>query len=204
MCGIEQGDPMRKTVTSLFISLDGVVEAEDDWQFAYLDDDTFSALTTAWDRVDAVLMGRRSFQGFDEVRTANPDSPVIGFLSRVRRYVVSTTLTSAPWHGSTILHGDVRDQLARLKQQPGKDILVLGSPALVRWMLGQGLLDELALIILPIIVGSGPRLFPEKSAADPLTRLGLDLTNVKPLASGALQLTYTPAARQSADVSGHA
>ena len=93
----------------------------------------------------------------------------------------------------------MRDQLARLKQQPGKDILVLGSPTLVRWMLGQGLLDELALIVLPIIVGSGPRLFPEKSAADPLTRLGLDLTNVHPLASGALQLTYTPAARQSAD-----
>jgi hypothetical protein len=108
---------MRKTVTSLFISLDGVVEAQDDWQFAYLDDDTFGALTTAWDRVDAALMGRRSFQGFDEVRTANPDSPVIG----------------------------------------------------------------------------GVRLFPEESAADPLARLGLDLTSVTSLGSGALQVTYTPA-----------
>lgn len=185
---------MRNTVTSLFISLDGVVTAEDDWQFAYLDDGTFSALTAAWDRVDAALMGRRSFQGFDEVRIANPDSPVIGFLNRVRRYVVSTTLTSVAWDGSTVLHGDVRDELVRLKQQPGKDILVLGSPTLVRWMLRQGLLDEFALIILPIIVGSGARLFPQESAADPLTRLGLDLRNVKSLASGALQLTYRPAA----------
>ena len=63
---------MRKLVTSLFISLDGVVEADNDWQFAYLDDETFGALTTAWDRVDAALMGRRSFEGFDEVRRANP------------------------------------------------------------------------------------------------------------------------------------
>ena len=127
------------------------------------------------------------------MRTANPDSPVIGFMNRVRRYVVSTTLTSVPWQGSTVLHGDMRDQIVRLKQQPGKDIPVLGSPTLVRWMLGQGLLDEFALIILPIIVGSGPRLFPDESAAGPLTRLGLNLTHVKSLASGALQLTYKPA-----------
>ena len=185
---------MRKTVTSLFISLDGVVEAQDDWQFAYLDDDTFGALTTAWDRVDAALMGRRSFQGFDEVRIANPDSPVISFLNRVDRYLVSTTLTSVPWHGSTVLNGDVRSQLVQLKQQPGKDILVLGSPTLVRWMLGQGLLDELALIVLPVIVGSGVRLFPEESTADLLTRRGLDLASVESLGSGALQVTYTPAA----------
>jgi dihydrofolate reductase len=186
---------MRKTVTSLFISLDGVVEAEEDWQFAYLDDDTFGALTTDWDRVGAALMGRRSFQGFDAVRVANPDSPVVGFLNRVHRYLVSTTLTSVTWHGSTVLNGDMRDQLVHLKQQPGKDILVLGSPTLVRWMLGQRLLDELALIVLPIIAGPGVRLFPEESTADPLTRLGFDLTHVKSLGSGALQITYTPAAR---------
>jgi hypothetical protein len=77
---------MRKTVTSLFISLDGVVEAADDWQFAYLDEDTFGALTTAWDRVDAALMGRRSFQGYDAVRAANPASPVVCFPNRVHRY----------------------------------------------------------------------------------------------------------------------
>jgi dihydrofolate reductase len=104
-------------------------------------------------------------------------------------------LTSVTWPESTVLSGDVRDQVVRLKQQPGNDILVLGSPTLVRWMLGEGLLDELALIILPIIVGSGTRLFPEETAAGPLARLGFDLTSVKPLGSGALQTTYTPAAR---------
>lgn len=186
---------MRKLVTSLFISLDGVVEAENDWQFAYLDDETFGALTTAWDRLDAALMGRRSFEGFDEVRRANPDSPVVGFLQRVSRYLVSTTPAEVAWPESTVLSGDVRKQLTQLKQQPGKDILVLGSPTLVRWLLAQDLLDELALIILPIIVGAGPRLFPEASAGDPLTRVGLDLANVKSLNSGALQVSYTPAAR---------
>jgi len=186
---------MRKLVTSLFISLDGVVEADNDWQFAYLDDETFGALTTAWDRVDAALMGRRSFEGYDEVRRANPDSPVVGFLERVSRYLVSTTPAEAPWQGSTVLSGNVREQLTQLKQQPGKDILVLGSPTLVRWLLAQDLLDELALIILPIIVGTGPRLFPEASAGDPLNRVGLNLADVKPLHSGALQVSYTPAGR---------
>jgi len=186
---------MRKLVTSLFISLDGVVEADNDWQFAYLDDETFGALTTAWDRVDAALMGRRSFEGYDEVRLANPDSPVVGFLHRVTRYLISTSPAEVAWQGSTVLSGDVRKQVTQLKQQPGKDILVLGSPTLVRWLLAQELLDELALIILPIIVGAGPRLFPEASAGDPLTRVGLELANVKSLHSGALQMSYTSAAR---------
>jgi len=141
------------------------------------------------------MLGRRSFEGYDEVRRANPDSPVVGFLERVSRYLVSTTPAEVAWPESTVLSGDVRKQLTQLKQQPGKDILVLGSPILVRWLLAQDLLDELALIILPIIVGAGPRLFPEASAGDPLTRVGLDLANVKSLNSGALQVSYTPAAR---------
>src|ERR1035437_10308684 len=97
--------PCVKPVTSLFISLDGVVEAEDDWQFADLHDDTFGALTPAWDPGDAARMGRRSFQGYDAVRAANPASPVVGFLNRVHRHLVSTTLTSVAWHGSTVLNG---------------------------------------------------------------------------------------------------
>lgn len=82
---------MRKIVTSLFTSLDGVVEADNDWQFAYFDDETFGALTAGWDRVDAALMGRRTFEGYDAVRLENPDSPVVAFLERVSRYLVSTT-----------------------------------------------------------------------------------------------------------------
>ncbi len=100
---------MRKLVTSLFISLDGVVEADKDWQFAYLDDETFFALTEAWDRVDAALMGRRSLEGFDEVRLANPDSPVVGFLERVSRSLISTSPAEVSWPGSTVLSGDVRE-----------------------------------------------------------------------------------------------
>lgn len=89
----------------------------------------------------------------------------------------------------------MRQQLLQLEHHSGKDILVLGSPTLVRWLLGQELLDELALIVLPIIVGAGVRLFPEVSTGGSLARIGLNLVDVKSLHSGAVQVSYTPAAR---------
>jgi hypothetical protein len=79
---------MRTISTSLFMSLDAVVEADNDWQFPYLDEETFAALTVDWEHSDAVLLGRRSFDGFDDVRRSSPDSPVVGFLDSVSRYVV--------------------------------------------------------------------------------------------------------------------
>lgn len=184
---------MRKVITELFMSLDGVVEADDDWQFAYFDEELFEWITAGWDRADAVLMGRHSFEGYDALRSEHPDSPMVAFLARVHRYVVSTTLAETSWYGSTILNGDVQKQISQLKQQPGKDILVPGSPTLVRWLLSHGLLDELNVVILPIIVGSGARLFPDSSNGDSLARVGLDLVNSKVSRSGVLELTYTPA-----------
>ncbi len=186
---------MRKIVTGLFMSLDGVVEAEDDWQFAYFDEELFEWITAGWDRADAALIGRRSFEGYDALRSEHPDSPMVAFLDRVHTYVVSTTLAKTSWRGSTVLRGDAQEQIIQLKQSPGKEILVPGSPTLVRWLLSRGLLDELNLSILPIIVGSGVRLFPDSSNGDSLARVGLDLVNSKASRSGALELTYTPATR---------
>lgn len=184
---------MRKIVTGLFMSLDGVVEADNDWQFAYFDEEVFDSIAAGWDRADAALMGRRSFEGFDTLRLEHPDSPMVAYLERVDRYVASTTLAQSSWRGSTVLRGDVYEQLSQLKQRPGKDILVPGSPTLVRWLLSHGLLDELNVSILPIIVGSGVRLFPDTSTGDLLTRVGLDLVSSKPLRSGAVEVSYAPA-----------
>lgn len=117
------------------------------------------------------------------------------FLERAHRYVVSTTLAQTSWRGSTVLQGDVHEQLSQLKQRPGKDILVPGSPTLVRWLLSHGLLDEINVSILPVIVGSGVRLFPEPSSDDSVARASLDLVYSKALRSGALNLRYTPVTR---------
>lgn len=184
---------MRKIVTGLFMSLDGVVEADDDWQFAYFDEDVFEIMTAAWARVGAALIGRRSYQGYDALRVEHPDSPMAAFLNDVPKYVASTTLTDVSWPDTTLLAGDVYEQVAWLKQQHGKDILVPGSPTLIRWLLRHDLLDELNFSVLPIIVGSGVRLFQDMDL--PAGHVGLKLEGARTLANGVQDLRYSPASK---------
>ena len=176
-------------VTGLFMSLDGIVEADDDWQYAYFDDELFAGIAAGWARAGAVLMGRHSFAGYDRLRQEHPESPAVHFLDSVPKYVASTTLTEVEWSGTTVLGVDLESELANLRTQPGKDILVLGSPTLVRWLLGRKLLDALTFTILPVVVGSGVRLFENMEM--PTGHLGMRLDAAQPLASGALELRYT-------------
>lgn len=180
-----------KLFTGLFTSLDGIVEANEDWQFAYFDEELFSGITAGWARAGAVLMGRNTFAGFDQLRHDHPDSPAVTFLSSVPLYVASTTCTQVNWPGATVLGAELQAELAGLRTEPGKDILVLGSPTLVRWLLAHQLIDTLALTVLPIIVGSGVRLFRDMEL--PTGPLGMHLEEARPLTSGALELRYTPA-----------
>jgi dihydrofolate reductase len=136
-------------------------------------------------------MGRRSFEGYDALRAEHPDSPMVAFLDQSTKYVVSTTLKSVEWRNSVLLGADLREQIARLRAEPGKDILVLGSPTLVRWLLRNGLLDELNITVLPIIVGSGVRLFEDMDM--PAGHVKLALEGTKTLASGVLEVRYKPA-----------
>ena len=184
---------MRKIVTGLFMSLDGIVEANDEWQFAYFDEELLEGITTGWARAGATLMGRRSYEGYDALRVEHPDSPMVAFLDEIPKYVVSTTLEDVSWRNTTLLGGDLHEQVAQLKRQPGKDILVLGSPTLVRWLLCNGQLDELNLSVLPIIVGSGVRLFQDIDM--PAGHVGLELEGAKTLASGVLEVRYAPASK---------
>lgn len=128
------------------------------------------------------------------VRRAAPRAPRLagGRLPRCHPQVrVSTTLHDVSWRESAVLgERDLREQVIELKQQPGKDIIVIGSPTLVRWLLRNDLLDELNLTVLPIIVGSGVRLFEDMDM--PGGHLGMELGRAKTLTSGALELTYTP------------
>lgn len=181
---------MRTIRTGLFTSLDGIVDADDDWQFAYFDEELLHEILAGFDGADDLLMGRVSYEGYARLRTEHPDSPILPLLDARPKHIVSTTLTDRDldWQGATVMGGDVGAALEALKRSPGGDVLLLGSPTLVRWLLSRGLLDELVLTVLPIVVGSGPRLFEDM----PCERLGLRLTESRALASGALSLTYAP------------
>lgn len=181
---------MRKLITGLFMSVDGVIEADDEWQFPYFDDELIGKLMDQMRRADAVLMGRRTYEGYAAIWSDGPsDTPMARFLDAAPKHVVTSTLTSFSWHNSTALGGDLETEIRELKRSPGRDILIPGSPTLIRWLLGRGLLDELAYTVLPVVVGRGPRLFDRMPAVE----IGLELARSKPLASGALELSYVPA-----------
>jgi dihydrofolate reductase len=109
-------------------------------------------------------------------------------MNHTPKYVVSSTLASADWQNSTLISGDVAGQISDLKQQPGKNIGLSGSSVLVSWLLRHGLLDRLDLLVFPVVLGSGKRLFSEPDGQVPLT-----LTGSEAFSTGVVQLTYTPA-----------
>jgi dihydrofolate reductase len=182
---------MRKVVASEFVSLDGVVEAPDKWHFPYFNDQMGDAIEAAMAASDAMLMGRVLYEEWAAFwPNQDPDeNPVAARMNGVRKYVVSTTLEEPlQWQNSTLIGDDVAEVISRLKEQPGKDISISGSPTLVRSLLEDGLLDELRLMLHPIIVGSGKRLFEDGSDQKPL-----QLVDSKTFSTGVLYLTYQPA-----------
>lgn len=181
---------MGKIVTGLFTSLDGVVDADSDWQFPYFDEELFAGIAAGWGSAGTLLLGRHSYEGYERLRIEHPDSPMLALMDTTPTYVVSSTLDNAPRDGVTIIDGDP-ERIARLRAEGEGNVLVLGSPTLLRWLLANDLLDELDVTVLPIVVGEGPRLFDDM----PSTRLPLRLTGSKTLRSGALKLQYTPTAR---------
>lgn len=139
------------------------------------------------------MIGRRSYEGYDTLRIEHPDSPMAAFLNNVPKYVVSTTLNDVSWPNTTLLGADLHEQVAQLKRQSGKDIMVPGSPSLVRWLLRTGLLDELHFSVLPIIVGAGVRLFQDMDM--PKGHIGLELRSSRTLANGVQEVRYSPASK---------
>ncbi|MFD0583941.1 dihydrofolate reductase family protein [Dactylosporangium darangshiense] len=175
---------MRNVVAGLAISLDGVVERPSAW--SRFDAEMGAMITEGLAGADAVLIGTSTYREFCEIWPGQPDSVAMAaFLNAAPKYVVTSTLTEFPWRNSSRLEGDLRGGVERLRAMPGGDILVPGSPRLVRSLLGLGLLDRLNLMIHPVVVGSGLRLF------DGLAGLRLALRDVRHLrASGAVALAY--------------
>jgi dihydrofolate reductase len=178
---------MRKVVSGLFISLDGVVESPEKWQFDNFDADMGAALEAHITAEDTILLGRVTYQDWAPYWPTSTDEPYASHINNTPKYVFSTTLDKVEWKNSTLVKGSLADEIARLKKQPGKNIGVAGSPTLVRSMLQQNLLDQLTLMFHPVIVGKGKRLFDRW---DDLKRLKLVASQTT--STGVSLLTFQP------------
>jgi len=146
---------MRKVVAGLYLSLDGVVESPEKWQFDNFDDEIMSSMGSQLEAEDTVLLGRVTYQEWAEYWPTSTDEPFASFINNIPKYVVSTTLERADWSNSTLIRGSLKEEITRLKGQTGKNIGVAGSPTLVHSLLINNLLDELTLMIHPVVDGSG-------------------------------------------------
>ena len=177
---------MRKIVAGLFISLDGVIESPDKWHFPYFNDEMGQEVGAQMAASDTMLLGRKTYEMFASYWPTQPDDvEPAGHMNNTPKVVVSNTLKTADWQNTTIVSGDVNEALTRLKQQPGKDIGITGSATLVQSLLRDGLLDELVLLVHPIVVGSGKRLFDDTTSQIPLK-----LVESKTFSTGVIALTY--------------
>jgi dihydrofolate reductase len=177
---------MRKIVAGLFISLDGVVESPEQWHFPYFNDEMGQAVASQIAESDTMLLGRRTYEEFAAYWPHQGDDVELATVfNQTPKLVASTTLTSLEWQNSSLIEGDVAQTLTGLKQGPGRNISITGSPTLVRSLLGAGVLDELRLLVHPIVVGSGKRLFPDGADRTPL-----ELVKSETFSTGVLSLTY--------------
>lgn len=180
---------MRKVVAGLFVALDGVAESPNEWQFEF-DDEMGANIAGHMARVDAMLLGRVTYQEWANYWPQSTDEPFATFINTTPKYVVSTTLDEVAWGDfdkPTLIKGNLADEITRLKQQPGKDIQIMGSPGLVESLLQADLLDELALMVHPVVVGKGKRLFKDGRAMKRLKLIEGQTTS-----SGVAILTYEP------------
>ncbi len=178
---------MRDVTSGLFISLDGVVEAPNEWQGDIWDDIMGSAMNAMLEKQDAMLLGRVTYQDWAGYWPTSNDEPFATYINNIPKYVVSSTLDKVDWQNSTLLHGDLASAIANLKQQQGGTIGISGSPALVESLLQADLLDELVLMIHPVVVGKGKRLFNDGKALKRLT-----LVDSKTSSTGVVIATYRP------------
>jgi dihydrofolate reductase len=196
---------VSKVVVTNHLTMDGVMQApghpDEDrrggfehggWQPPYADSVMASAMAEGMAKGGALLFGRRTYEKFAAVWPNQPeDKPYTAVLNNRQKYVASTTLDEPlSWTNSTLLKGDAAEAVASLKQQPGKDLVVLGSGGLVQSLMRRNLIDEYVLTIHPLVLGSGRRLFPNGGDF-----AALRLVDIKATSTGVIIATYQPAER---------
>jgi len=188
---------MRKVVVSEYVTADGVMEdpggaegfEHGGWSFQFWSDESAKFKFDELFASDALLLGRVTYEGFAKAWPAMTDEQ--GFADRMNslpKFVVSTTLEKAEWNNSRLIKGNIPEEIAGLKQQPGQDILVGGSRRLVHTLMQHDLIDEYRLLVHPVVLGSGKRLFAEGSG-----KKALKLIDTKAFSSGVVALSYQPA-----------
>jgi dihydrofolate reductase len=181
---------MSRVVVSEFVSLDGVMEAPDKWHFQFWHEEMGKYKYDELFASDALLLGRVTYEGFAAAWPSRAgDDDFADRMNGLPKFVASTTLEEPlEWNNSSLIKGNTAEEVSRLKQQPGQDILIAGSADLVDTLMPYGLIDEYRLMIHPVVVGSGKRLFSEES-----DRTALRLVETKRFGSGVVVLTYQPA-----------
>ena len=194
---------MRKIVVSEFLTLDGVMQAPGDpnedrsggfdrggWQLDYFDEVFGSVMMEAFAATGGMLLGRLTYANFAAHWPKQPaDDPLAATMNGLDKYVVSTSLSEPlAWQNSTLIKGDVPGGVAELKKGSGKEIQVIGSGELVQTLIQHDLVDEYRLMIHPLVIGTGKRLFREGTSS-----VRLQLVDSKPTTTGVLILTYVPA-----------
>lgn len=187
---------MRKTVATFFMSLDGVVEAPEEWHFPYFNDELGAALTAGLAEADTLLYGRRTYDTMAATwpereaaaEAAGEDPGFARILGDARKVVVSHDAIELPWRNSEQLQGGLVAGVAALKDEPGGNIALSGSVSVVRQLLAAGLLDELELFIDPVVLHQGMRLFDGGETTVPLRLLSSETFD-----TGVVHLVYAPA-----------
>jgi dihydrofolate reductase len=193
---------MSKVVVTNSLTLDGVMQApgrpDEDlrggfahggWALPYNDAVMGKMMAEGMAQGGALLFGRRTYEDFYAVWPNRTDNPFTAVLNTTQKYVASTTLEEPlPWSNSTLLKGDAAEAVARLKEQPGKDLVVLGSGELVQSLMRRNLIDEYVLLIHPLVLGSGRHLFTDGGAF-----AALRLVDTKTTTTGVVIATYQPA-----------
>jgi dihydrofolate reductase len=196
---------MRLT-TNTQVSVDGVMEGNGaqnqnrsgfergGWARPLFDGEAMTFVDESYQRADAFLLGRRTYDLFAGYWGARDDleNPIVGALNTKPKYVASTTLTDPRWAHTTVLSGDLAAAIGGLKAKPGGELQVHGSCSLTRWLLEHDLVDEMNLLVVPVVVGQGTRLFPETGPD-----LALDLVESRAFPKGITLQVYRPAGRPS-------
>jgi dihydrofolate reductase len=166
---------MRKLVVTTMVSLDGVMQApgggDEDreggfehggWAVPHIDEQFLQWIGALVSRADALLLGRKTYEGFAATwPLAGADDPIGARMNGLRKYVASRTLQTVSWQNSTLLTGDVAEAVGKLKQEEGGEIQVHGSGELIQTLVAHDLVDEFHLLVFPVLIGSGKRLFAE-------------------------------------------
>ncbi|MEU7139808.1 dihydrofolate reductase family protein [Nocardia sp. NPDC046473] len=182
---------MRKITAGMFVAIDGVVADPQDWHFPYFNEEMGAAVSAQLGTADTLLLGRVTYEGFaaawpDREDAGGEDAGMAKSMGDARKIVVSHQDLDLTWRNSEVLKGDLLEAVAALKNEPGGDIGMSGSVSIVRQLLAAGLLDELHLLVHPIVVGKGLRLFDDRDSTLPLRLLSSET-----FSTGVLHLVYT-------------